>query len=177
MRLNWHYFRWWLRTRKSEARSILAAVVVVGLGLGMGMAELERRATSGQLKASTSAGASPANGRQILSSTHKIYVVDGDTLRLPSGERVRLVGIDTAEMPPRAACDREVQLALAAKARLQQLVRGAEEVSLRRPAGERDRDRYDRLLRDVFVDGHDAGDILVSEGLAQVWRGRKARWC
>ncbi len=177
MRLNWHQFRWWLRTRKGEARAILAAVLVVGVGLGTGMAELERRANGGQSHISAAVSTSPTVGGQILRGTHAIYVVDGDTLRLPTGERVRLVGIDTAEMPPRAACDREVELALEAKARLQQLVRGAEEVVLRRPAGERDRDRYDRLLRDVLVDGRDAGAILVSEGLAQVWRGRKAQWC
>ena len=107
----------------------------------------------------------------------RIYITDGDTIRLPTGERVRLAGIDTAEMPPRAACDREVKLALDAKARLQELIRNADEVTLRRPPGERDADRYGRLLRDVLVDGQDAGAILVEEGLAQVWQGRKAEWC
>jgi len=29
----------------------------------------------------------------------------------------------------------------------------------------------------VLVDGQDAGAIMVDEGLAQVWRGRKAEWC
>jgi micrococcal nuclease len=107
----------------------------------------------------------------------RIYITDGDTIRLPNGDRVRLAGIDTAEMPPRAACDREVKLALDAKARLHALVRNADEVTLRRPPGERDADRYGRLLRDVLVDGQDVGAILVEEGLAQVWQGRKAEWC
>lgn len=108
---------------------------------------------------------------------NKVYVIDGDTLRLPNGDRVRLVGIDTAEMPPRAKCEREVRLALEAKARLQELVRSANAVTLRSPPGERDTDRYGRRLRNVFVDDRNAGDILVNEGLAQVWRGRKAQWC
>ncbi|WP_333586101.1 thermonuclease family protein [Phenylobacterium sp.] len=108
----------------------------------------------------------------------RLYVHDGDTVRLLTGERVRLAGIDTPELPPRAACDREVRLALAAKARLLQMVRAADRVTLHRPPGEhRDADRYGRLLRDLQVDGRDAGDILVAEGLAQAWSGRKAQWC
>ena len=107
----------------------------------------------------------------------RVYITDGDTIRLPSGARVRLAGIDTPEMPPRAACDREVKLALDAKARLQELIRSANEVTLRRPPGQRDADRYGRLLRDVLVDDRDVGAVLVEEGLAQVWQGRKAKWC
>lgn len=103
------------------------------------------------------------------------YVIDGDTLVIAGGERVRLLGIDAPEMPPRASCDREVEMALAAKARLMALLRQAEVVELRRQ-GE-DRDRYGRQLRRVFADGQDLGDALVLEGLAQRWRGRKATWC
>lgn len=131
------------------------------------------------LAAGCSAPASaPAQGPGQLVDGAAIYVTDGDTVRLASGERVRLAGIDTPELPPRAACDAEVKLALAAKARLLELVRSADQVALRRPAGEtRDADRYGRLLRDLLVDGVDAGDILTAEGLAQPWRGRKAEWC
>ncbi|MDP1875186.1 thermonuclease family protein [Phenylobacterium sp.] len=105
------------------------------------------------------------------------YVIDGDTLRTPSGDRVRLVGIDAPEMPPRAGCDREIELAFAAKARLTELIKGAERIEYLARPGERDRDRYDRLLRDVRIDGVDAGHLLVSEGLAKVWRGQKSQSC
>jgi len=119
----------------------------------------------------------PAQDAQLVDGA-RLYVHDGDTVRLVTGERVRLAGIDTPELPPSAACDREVRLALEAKARLLELVREADQVTLHRPPGERrDADRYGRLLRDLQVDGRDVGDILIAEGLAQAWRGRKAEWC
>jgi endonuclease YncB( thermonuclease family) len=102
------------------------------------------------------------------------HVIDGDTFVLASGERVRILNIDTPEMPPRAHCHEEAKLALAAKARLAQLLsRGGVSLSSQ---GE-DRDRFGRLLRRAEVGGRDVGDILMQEGLAQPWRGRKALWC
>ncbi|RAK52624.1 thermonuclease family protein [Phenylobacterium deserti] len=102
-------------------------------------------------------------------------VVDGDTLLLVGGERVRLLNIDAPEMPARASCEREAALALEAKARLENLAPAGAAVTLRRD-GE-DRDRYGRLLRRLEVDGEDVGQRLTREGLAQTWRGRKAQWC
>lgn len=125
---------------------------------------------------SPSASAPTVKGQLVDSQT--LYITDGDTVRLASGERVRLAGIDAPELPPRAKCDREVRLALEAKARVLELARAADRVTLHLPAGEtRDADRYGRLLRDLHIDGVDAGEILVAEGLAQVWQGRKAEWC
>jgi len=102
-------------------------------------------------------------------------VIDGDTFVLSDGERVRIENIDTAEMPPRSQCPYERKMALAAKARLGELVRAGGPVTLHR--GLRDRDAYDRLLRRVKAAGRDVGDQLVAEGLAQRWMGRKASWC
>lgn len=82
-------------------------------------------------------------------------VTDGDTVRLDSGEAVRLVGIDT---PERGSCGYE-----RASRALSRLVLG-EEVVLTAPVD--DHDRYDRLLRYVDVDGVDAGLRLVERGLA-----------
>lgn len=105
---------------------------------------------------------------------HVARVIDGDTFELAGGERVRILNIDAAEMPPGSQCGAERDLALAAKARLSEVVRQGE-VTLVREG--RDRDRYDRQLRRVRVDGQDVGDLLVREGLAQPWRGHKANWC
>lgn len=107
----------------------------------------------------------------------KLDVIDGDTLRTAGGERIRLIGIDAPELHPRARCPHEAELALAAKDRLTELIDGAAEIATTPRPDEPDRDRYDRLLRDVSVDGVDVGEILVSEGLAKVWRGRKSVWC
>ncbi len=82
-------------------------------------------------------------------------VTDGDTLRLTTGEAVRLVGMDAPE-PGRCGSERATRL-------LTELVLG-KRVSL--PAPVDDRDRYDRLLRYVDVGTVDAGLELIKSGLA-----------
>jgi endonuclease YncB( thermonuclease family) len=123
-------------------------------------------------------GLSTANvqGMAQRLSYQSIFVVDGDTLQLPSGERVRLLGIDAPEMSGLAKCDSEASRANAARDRLQSLISHAASIELR-AGGANDRDRYGRLLRFLIIDGHDAGETLVSEGLAQPRLGHPARWC
>jgi endonuclease YncB( thermonuclease family) len=41
----------------------------------------------------------------------------------------------------------------------------------------RDTDRYGRLLRIVTRKRESLGARLVSEGLAEPWRGRRRNWC
>lgn len=106
---------------------------------------------------------------------HVARIIDGDTFELAGGERVRILNIDTAEMPPRSQCEAEQSLALAAKARLSEVMRQGDAITLVREG--RDRDRHDRQLRRVRIDGEDVGDLLIREGLAKPWRGRKATWC
>lgn len=94
--------------------------------------------------------ATPA--RRTFTVTH---VVDGDTLDLGNGERVRLVGIDT---PEEGECGYEP-----ASGALADLVLGRR-VSL--AASDEDRDGYGRLLRYVDVGRTDAGLTLIRRGLA-----------
>ena len=42
---------------------------------------------------------------------------------------------------------------------------------------DRDADRYGRKLRVLLRNGHSLGDVLVSEGLARTWTGRRQPWC
>lgn len=114
------------------------------------------------------ASAGPAAG-QVRAGD--IRITDGDTFRVRE-ERIRIENIDTPEMPGRARCPAEAQLALRAKARLGQLL-AAGDIRLAR-SGE---DRYGRTLARVSVNGVDVGDQLVREGAAQRWAGRKAQWC
>ena len=116
----------------------------------------------------------PVAPAQAPAAFHVARVVDGDTFVLAGGEKVRILNIDTAEMPPRSRCPREEQLAVAAKVRTSTLLQG-QPVTLTRQG--RDRDRFDRLLRRVSVDGRDVGELLIREGLAQRWEGHKAAWC
>lgn len=99
-------------------------------------------------------------------------VVDGDTFRL-DGARIRIADIDAPEThPPR--CARERRLGDAATRRLQQLL-GEGPFDL--VAGRRDTDRYGRKLRIVERDGRSIGAMLVDEGLARPWEGRRRPWC
>lgn len=84
-----------------------------------------------------------------------VHVVDGDTLDLADGRRVRLAGIDT---PEAGECGHD-----RASRVLSRLVVG-KRVTLGRT--DEDRDRYGRLLRYVDVDGVDAGLVLLRRGLA-----------
>ena len=99
--------------------------------------------------------------------------MDGDTLRSPAGIVVRIANIDTAEMACR--CARECTLAHAATAYTRRMVEGAKTVELRPYS--RPQDRHGRTLAYVMVDGRDLGEMLVSEGLARRWTGRREPWC
>lgn len=120
-------------------------------------------------------GPIPWPPQQRGEAVHVARVIDGDTFELAGGDRVRILNIDTAEMPPRSQCNEERDLALAAKARLSDLVAQSGEIKLLREG--RDRDTYGRQLRRVRIDGRDVGTLLIEEGLAQPWRGHKAVWC
>ena len=99
-------------------------------------------------------------------------VVDGDTSWL-GGEKIRLSDINAPETQG-AACPVERALGERAKARLLVLLnQGA--FALEVPP--RATDRYGRSLRVATRHGRSLGAQLVSEGLAEPWRGRRSDWC
>lgn len=100
-------------------------------------------------------------------------VIDGDTLRLEDGRRLRLVQIDAPEVP-----DRECYGADAAAALLRLAPAGTEVTLLRDPVLD-GVDRFDRLLRYVLVGAKNLNVELVREGAAAPYffggdRGRYA---
>lgn len=100
-------------------------------------------------------------------------VIDGDTFYY-NGRKIRISDIDTPETnPPR--CDYEADLGAKATRRLSELLSEGpfELVQL----GSRNIDRYGRELRVVQRNGRSLGDILVGEGLARTWTGRRQPWC
>jgi micrococcal nuclease len=99
-------------------------------------------------------------------------VVDGDTFWY-RGAKIRMADINTPEVS-RPACPREAGLGRAATARLAELLSQAP-FSLSTQG--RDRDRYGRLLRTVTRRGESLGAVLVREGLAETWKGRRGNWC
>jgi len=85
-------------------------------------------------------------------------VIDGDTVELTTGERVRYLLVDAPESTGTLECfGRE------ALAENRALVEGRR-ISLRYDV--ECRDRYDRLLAYVTVDGIDVNALLVEEGYA-----------
>ncbi|MEO6152309.1 MAG: thermonuclease family protein [Croceibacterium sp.] len=105
-------------------------------------------------------------------------VVDGDTFWL-SGAKIRIADINTPETGG-AACPAEAALGHAATARLTALLNAGPFTLAPWSAANgrvRERDRYGRLLRVVERYGHSLGGALVSEGLAEPWRGKRGTWC
>ena len=85
-------------------------------------------------------------------------VIDGDTIELANGSRVRYLGIDTPELGELYGAE--------ASAKNKELVEG-KVVELQ--SGKRDQDQYDRLLRYVYVDGVFVNAELVAQGYARAY--------
>jgi endonuclease YncB( thermonuclease family) len=99
-------------------------------------------------------------------------VIDGDTFTF-RGQRIRIADIDAPEThPPR--CEREARLGEQATRRLRELL-SAGPFALRQTGP--DEDRYGRKLRTVVRNERSLGAVLVSEGLAREWTGRRLPWC
>lgn len=107
-------------------------------------------------------------------------VYDGDTFRVtvegwPSivGENmpVRISGIDTPEFASTEGSLRE--LAKEARTVLQAQLRSAEKVELKNMR----RDKYFRIVADVFADGTDVGQMMLDRKLAKRYDGgTKPKW-
>lgn len=39
------------------------------------------------------------------------------------------------------------------------------------------KDHFERTLALIFIDGQDIGNILIAEGLARKWSGKRENWC
>lgn len=103
-----------------------------------------------------------------------IVTIDGDTIR-QGQTRIRMVDYDTPEIHS-PKCAAEKALGEKAKQRLEGLLANASDIQIL-PSGKRDTDYFGRKLRLVMVDGRSVGDILIAEGLAVKWTGRKPNWC
>jgi len=105
-----------------------------------------------------------------------LLVTDGDTFSL-DGEKIRIANIDAPEIH-RAQCDAERRLGLVARRRLAQLLEGgAFEILRGDPETGRKIDRYGRTLATIRRGGRDVGEILIEDGLARPWAGRRQPWC
>lgn len=99
-------------------------------------------------------------------------VVDGDTF-WHAGKKIRIADINTPETS-RPGCADEARLGARATVRLTQLLNAGPFMLEQRG---RDTDRYGRQLRTVTRAGQSLGAVLVAEGLAEPWTGRRRDWC
>ena len=100
-------------------------------------------------------------------------VVDGDTIH-HDGVIIRIEGIDAPETHG-FKCQSERALGMRATMRLLELVNAGPFEIVRK--GNTDTDKYGRQLRDLERNGRSFGDILIAEGLARRWDGRRHGWC
>jgi micrococcal nuclease len=88
-----------------------------------------------------------------------VRVIDGDTIEIEGGDRVRYIGIDTPEVYPSVD-----YYGMEAWEKNRELVEGCL-ITLERDVS--DRDHYGRLLRYVYVDGVFVNAELVRLGFAR----------
>jgi micrococcal nuclease len=90
-------------------------------------------------------------------TTKVTRIIDGDTFETETGEKVRLIGINAPEISDIFGQE--------AKQYLSQLILD-KNVELQSDNISNDRDRYQRLLRYIIVDGIDINKKMVSDGFA-----------
>jgi len=108
-------------------------------------------------------------------------VIDGDTIELENGERVRLLGIDTPERYESSKLDKDAERSGKDKKTIQKLgelaaiytkklIEGKKVIIAPEP-GHEDKDKYGRLLRYVYLeDGTFVNKKIVEEGYANAYR-------
>ena len=96
-------------------------------------------------------------GNTLSSETAYVSrIIDGDTIELSNGERVRLIGIDTPE--------RGEPYYNEATNHLAGLILN-KNIEMKKDTS--DRDRYDRLLRYIYLDDSFINMVMVQEGFAE----------
>jgi micrococcal nuclease len=117
-------------------RLLVAALVLAGLAAGSCFVE------------------HPSTAPVVGTALGQVTVLDGDTLRLADGRRVRLAAVDAPELGrPFASEARDFAAARIAHGTLQLV-----------PA-DPPKDRYGRLLADVLVEGESLSEALLAAGL------------
>lgn len=128
----------------------------------------------------TSALSEGTYGSVVVSKVVSIY--DGDTFKVniegyPAivGEKmsVRVNGIDTPEI--KGKCAKEKELAHKAKQIVVELMKKAKVVELRNMQ----RDKYFRIVSDVYIDGKKLSSLLIEKNLAVTYDGgtKTKNWC
>lgn len=129
-------------------RTLLVLAIILVVGATYVVLKKPRVVPSRPVEISTEAASSPE-------TTTVTHVVDGDTIEVEGGKRIRYIGIDTPEL---TKC-----FGSSAKEKNSDLVAGK---TVRLVGDVSDKDPYDRLLRYVYVGDEFVNDTLVRQGFA-----------
>lgn len=145
-------------------KKILSLVLLV-FALSMGSSPVYATITTNDLGYDILA----TNENEELTDVKEYRVIDGDTAEFQLDDnktvKARFLLIDTPELKhPQTG---EQPFAKEAKSRLEDLFKNADKIQFSYDVGER-KDRYNRDLVYVWVDGLLVQEILATEGLAQV---------
>ena len=123
----------------------------------------------------------PLRAQEAVVINEVINVYDGDTFRVNIDEfppiigeniAIRILGIDTPEI--NGNCQQERQLAIKARDFTRKYLNSGSVISLT----DLKRDKYFRILANVYIDGKNLGDALLMQNLAVVYLGKKKfNWC
>lgn len=129
---------WWVGQFPAKQACLIASVVLlVAIHAGAGCCQSQ----------------GPDGTKEEL--VHVVRVIDGDTIEIKGGERVRYIGIDTPELGEyycSEATEENIKLVQEKEVRLEKDIE--------------DRDKYGRLLRYVYVGDTMINAELVREGYA-----------
>ena len=123
----------------------------------------------------------PLRAQEAVVINEVINVYYGDTFRVNIDEfppiigeniAIRILGIDTPEI--NGNCQQERQLAIKARDFTRKYLNSGSVISLT----DLKRDKYFRILANVYIDGKNLGDALLMQNLAVVYLGKKKfNWC
>ncbi|WP_286719073.1 thermonuclease family protein [Devosia sp. 63-57] len=151
-------------------------VLVAGLAGAVGGLMLERTGVGDWLMAPAAPRVTVEQAARHFAlcsgASRNTCVVDGDTFWL-DGIKIRIADINTPEIGA-PQCAAEAALGRRAMERLRELLN---EGTFSLVGIDRDEDQYGRKLRIVERNGRSVGAVLVAEGLAHEWRGRRESWC
>ncbi len=139
-------------------------ILLIGIGIGGGTGQPQQHVSSALLSAEKVSPSPSVAGTASTVSTglvKVIRVIDGDTIEIEGGERVRYIGIDTPEtVDPR----KPVQcFGVEASRKNKELAEGKE---IRLEKDITDKDKYGRLLRYVWIGESMINLELVKQGFA-----------
>jgi len=100
----------------------------------------------------------PTSNTELDNLIKVTRIIDGDTIELETGERVRLICIDTPERGEDGYNE--------ASSYLKSLILN-EDIKLVKDIS--DKDRYGRLLRYIYVDGDFVNELIVKEGYGKAY--------